>query len=68
ASPKTRYARLKGRANRKLTPAEAASRDQAEIEKANKGGPIAMADFTISNELSLNELKKEAERIIARLQ
>ena len=68
ASPRTRYSRLKDRANRKLTPAEAASRDQDEIEKANKGGPIAMADFTISNESSLNELKREAERIIARLQ
>ncbi|MFC1913773.1 AAA family ATPase [Chloroflexota bacterium] len=67
ASPKTRYARLSERVNRKLTPAEAASRDQAEIEKSNKGGPIAMADFTISNDSSLNELRRETERTIARL-
>lgn len=66
-SPKTRYARLTGRANRKLTPAEAASRDHAEIEKSSKGGPIAMADFTISNESSLNELRRETERTIAGL-
>ena len=67
ASPRTRYARLAGRANRQLTSDEAASRDRAEIENVNKGGPIAMADFTIINESSLTDLRKETERIIARL-
>ena len=43
------------------------SRDRAEIENIDKGGPIAMADFTIINESSLENLKREAERIIARL-
>jgi len=67
ASPKTRYARLSGRLNRGLTVAEAASRDRAELENINKGGPIAMADFTIINESSLESLKKEAKKIIAGL-
>jgi dephospho-CoA kinase len=67
ASPKTRYSRLTNRFRRKLTLEEAASRDRAEIENINKGGPIAMADFTIRNESSLNNLKKEVERIISRL-
>ncbi len=67
ASPKTRYARLTGRRNRRLTLEEAASRDKAEIENTNKGGPIAMADFTISNESSLDDLRGEAKRIISRL-
>ena len=67
ASPETRYARLTGRRDRPLTLDEAVSRDQAEIKKVNKGGPIAMADFTIINESSLDYLRKEAERIIARL-
>jgi len=67
ASPKTRYARLTSRANRRLTPEEAASRDRAEIENINKGGPIALADFTITNESSLEDLKREAERIITEL-
>lgn len=67
ASPEKRYNRLTSRSNRKLTRDEAASRDGAEIENLNKGGPIAMADFTIINESSLNDLRKEAERIIARL-
>ncbi len=64
ASPGTRYTRLSSRANRPLTLEEAASRDRAEIENINKGGPIAMADFTIINESSLESLRKEAERII----
>jgi dephospho-CoA kinase len=67
ASPGTRYARLTHRADRPLTPEEAASRDKAELENINKGGPIAMADFTIINESSLEDLRKETERIIAGL-
>jgi dephospho-CoA kinase len=67
SSPKTRYKRLAERSSRRLTPEEAASRDRAEIENIAKGGPIAMADFTILNESSLEELRKEAARIAARL-
>lgn len=67
ASPKTRYARLGNRKSRPLTPEAAAGRDRAEIEHSNKGGPIAMADFTIINESSLTDLKKEVERIISQL-
>jgi len=67
ASPATRYARLTGRSNRPLTYEEAASRDRAEIENINKGGPIAMADFTVRNEASLTDLRQAAERTISRL-
>ncbi len=67
ASPKTRQSRLNRRASRPLTAEEAASRDRAEIENTNKGGPIAIADFTISNESSVSSLRKETERVIARL-
>jgi dephospho-CoA kinase len=67
ASPRTRYSRLANRLSRKLTLEEAASRDRTEIENINKGGPIAMADFSIINESSLTDLKKEVERIISRL-
>ena len=64
ASPRARYARLAGRKIRPLKPQEAAGRDSAEIENLNKGGPIAMADFTIINESSLSDMKRQAERII----
>ena len=67
ASPATRYSRLFDRSIRQLTSEEAASRDRAEIENSNKGGPIAMADFTITNESSLPDLMNAAERVISRL-
>ncbi len=67
ASPRTRYARLTGRLNRRLTLEEATSRDRAEIENINKGGPIAMSDFTIINESSLENLGTETKRIISTL-
>ncbi len=67
ASPGTRYARLTARADRPLTMEEAAGRDRAEIENINKGGPIAMADFTIINESSLSNLRKGVTKIISRL-
>ena len=66
-SPKIRYARLSARTDRGLLGEEAARRDIAEIENINKGGPIAMADFTIINESSLENLRKEVKRIISRL-
>jgi dephospho-CoA kinase len=67
ASPATRHARLAHRVKRPLTFEEAASRDESEIKNINKGGPIAMADFTIVNEASLEELKKETERVLSAL-
>ncbi|MDO8567791.1 MAG: AAA family ATPase [Dehalococcoidales bacterium] len=67
ASPKTRYARLTSRARRRLTVEEAASRDRSEIENVNKGGPIAMADFIIINESSLDDLRRKVKGLIDRL-
>jgi dephospho-CoA kinase len=67
ASAATRYGRLADRTERPLTLGEAASRDKSEIENSNKGGPIAMADFTIVNEASLEELEKETERVLSAL-
>jgi dephospho-CoA kinase len=67
SSPRTRYARLSKRASRRLTLEEAMSRDRTEIENTNKGGPIAMADFTIINESRIEDLRKETKRIIAKL-
>ena len=63
ASPGTRHLRLTQRPVRPLTLQEARSRDTDEIEKANKGGPIALADFTILNESSLEALEEETLRV-----
>ncbi len=60
SSPKTRYERLEHRVHdakndpqyrmRPLKADEARKRDHAEIENIEKGGPIAMADYTVVNE------------------
>jgi dephospho-CoA kinase len=65
ASAATRHKRLTSRAERPLTLEEAASRDKSEVENSNKGGPIAMADFTILNETSMEDLKRETERVLS---
>lgn len=65
ASPRTRYKRLATRRIRPLTVEEAASRDTAELENTNKGGPIAMADFTIINESSLADLEREIKKLLS---
>jgi dephospho-CoA kinase len=67
ASALTRHKRLANRAERPLTLEEAASRDKAEIERTNKAAPIAMADFAIINEASLEELEKETHRVVSAL-
>ena len=67
ASPRTRYDRLAKRPIRPLKQEEAASRDTAELENTNKGGPIAMADFTITNESSLEDLERETKGVLSSL-
>jgi dephospho-CoA kinase len=67
ASPEVRYARLAQRPVRPLTTEEAFGRDQAELVKINKGGPIAMADYTILNEGSLKNLEKETRKVIGKV-
>lgn len=67
ASPEVRYRRLATRLVRPLTPDESRSRDIAEIENTNKGGPIAMADHTIINEGALEDLRAQAKKIATEL-
>jgi dephospho-CoA kinase len=64
APPGLRYARLTNRPVRPLTAGQAGERDYAEIENVNKGGPIAMADYTISNCSSLDSLVEQSNNII----
>lgn len=67
SSPETRYARLANRKVRPLGSNAAAGRDHVEIVNINKGGPIAMADFTILNDASMDIMKKQVVEIIRRL-
>lgn len=64
APPKIRYARLKNRETRPLTPEESKNRDYAQIENLAIAGPIAMADFTIINTGTLDELRGQIEKIL----
>lgn len=65
ASPKTRHQRLAVRKERKFSKEDAKKRDFNEIEKANKGGPIAIADYLIKNETSKEDLYLELEIFFA---
>jgi dephospho-CoA kinase len=64
APPRLRYSRLQRRKIRPLSPQQAKARDFAEIENVNKGGPIAMADYTIKNDSTLESLIDQAVHII----
>ncbi|MCX2476075.1 AAA family ATPase [Pedobacter sp. MC2016-05] len=50
-----RFKRLEKRKIRSLNRAEAEARDLDEIKRVEKGGPIALADFTILNNTSLED-------------
>jgi len=72
APPKLRYARLKNRniendpkhRFRSLPEKDAKARDYADIENIEKDGPIAMADFTIVNTGTIDELKEKTNEIL----
>jgi dephospho-CoA kinase len=73
APPELRYSRLEIRNAenddkkrfRPFTKEEAKSRDYSEIENIEKGGPIAMADFTIVNTDTAEKLREEVIKIIS---
>lgn len=69
ASPATRFKRLSQRENERPIKSieEFNTRDYTEIEKTDKGGPIARADYTIVNESSLEDYHKTIENIINKI-
>lgn len=78
APPKLRYARLEARRDqykedpkmkyRSFSREDAKARDYAEIENIEKAGPIVMADYTIVNEGTVEELKQKTGEIISKIQ
>jgi len=62
-----RYERLAQRDIRPLTPEEAEQRDWQEIEKIEKGGPIAIADYTITNDQNTDFLLKSLDNLLISL-
>jgi len=63
-SKSLRYERLAKRPVRPLTEEEARSRDYSEIEKLDKGGPIAFTDYLVINDGTLEELNKELNKYL----
>jgi dephospho-CoA kinase len=62
-----RYERLAQRTDRPLTRAEAEERDYAEIENMEKGGPIAIADYTLNNDGEPDELLAKLDELLQQL-
>lgn len=62
-----RYQRLAARPIRPLSPEQACERDLREIETLEKGGPIAIADYTLLNDASEAHLLAQLERLLAQL-
>jgi dephospho-CoA kinase len=60
-----RYARLAARPERPLTPEEAQRRDYQEIETLEKGGPIAIADYTLLNDTTPTDLLAALDALTA---
>jgi len=60
-----RYARISQRKERPLTFEEAEQRDHAEMENVEKGGPIAMADYTIVNDGTEKELFRAVDKLLS---
>lgn len=63
-----RHQRLTTRTIRPLTDAEASSRDYAEIEHLEKGGPIANADYYLSNAANPDELRSDLDELVRSLE
>ena len=75
ASPELRYTRLEARTeidekmrNRPIPRKHACSRDYADIENIEKGGPIAMADYYLLNTSTLEELKSQINQLMEEIE
>lgn len=62
-----RYQRLASRPERPLTYAEAEARDLREVERLEKGGPIALADYTLLNNGDPADLLTALDALLDRL-
>jgi dephospho-CoA kinase len=62
-----RHQRLATRKVRPLSEVEANSRDYAEIEHVEKGGPIANADYFLANEESVEQLEADLAKLLKTL-
>ncbi len=64
ARPEIRYERLAGRPVRPLSRQQARARDMAEIKNLNKGGPIAVADYLVTNNADESSLYGQLDQVL----
>lgn len=64
ASKHLRYHRLAQREIRPLTSSEAHERDWTEIEHLEKGGPIAIADYYVTNNANYEDFYRQLDNIL----
>lgn len=67
ACPIVRYERLNKRTVRPLSKEEAQSRDYAQIENIHQAGPIAMTDYLVINENTVDELYRKIDEIVGNI-
>ncbi|MCL2371127.1 AAA family ATPase [Candidatus Saccharibacteria bacterium] len=67
APRKLRYARLTKRPERPFTKEQAFQRDISEIEEIEKGGPIAMADYYVLNDSTLESMHIQLKKILTEI-
>ena len=67
APKRIRHRRLALRPERSLTSVEANTRDWAEIENLEKGGPIAIADHYVINDQSIDKLHSDIDELLTEI-
>lgn len=63
-----RHRRLAHRAQRALTESQSDQRDWAEIEHLEKGGPIAIADYFLTNEASPEQFQTSIDQLLHQIE
>jgi len=67
APRRVRHERLASRPIRTLTEEQVTAREYAEIENIEKGGPIANADYTLTNNSTQQDLINQLDSVISQL-
>ena len=62
-----RYKRVAKRPERPFNAEEIQERDRSEVENLEKGGPIAMADYYLLNNGSVEELEKDVDEVLKKI-
>ena len=63
-----RYERVAKRPGRAFDAAAIRERDRSEIENLEKGGPIAIADYYVLNNGTIDEMKKNVDKILKEIE